>query len=381
MKKMRWIILVLVGILLAGGILACAGESAPAPTPAPAAPTTKPTSTPAPTTPPTTPKVKIVNISTASGIESIGYAGIVAAGGGIKKTTGMEIKAFSVPGDIDSMTALKDGSSDIVMPGSATTQTAFRGLSLFKKAGWEPMKELRQVFTIYWTDVGIAVPDNSSIKSFTDLKGKRMATAPNSASATAALKCLAAFLDADYEKDFEHVQAASYSAMINYVKDGMADFAFSSVSSAGAREAAASPDGLRWIGFPVEDKVGLQRWYDAWDYPAYGMVPIPEGGGVNIPSDGLWGYGSPYTWVTLQERDADLIYEVAKGASFGYQYFRDATPTTWQASLTNNASVDFVQPDIPFHEGVVRWYKEIGVWTPALEAEQARRLKAVGATK
>ena len=327
------------------------------------------------------PEAIVVDVATPSDVGSIAYGSIVSVAESVRRVVPIDIAAASIPGDIAVLSALKDGTADFIMPGSATVQTAFRGLGVFEEAGWEPMPDIRALWTIRWTDVGIGVKADSDIYSLYDLKGKRFAICEVSDAYMLGARALAAWIEADLETDFEHVVAPDYSGAILYVKDGFADFAMSGMSAANAYETEAAPGGLRWLTMSPDDTAGWQRWKDSWPVPGYGPVFRSYGTAAAIPEEGVWGFGSPYAWVCLKDMDEEVVYTLAKGLSMGYQYFWDLGPHLWQSSLANNTDTGFTLVDIPLHAGVVRWFKEIGCWTPDLEAEQAKRLEAIGAAE
>ena len=193
---------------------------------------------------------------------------------------------------------------------------------------------------------------------------------------------LAAYLDVDYESFIsKRIVTSSWQGMLGLVKSGAADFALGTVSSATAYEMAASPHGLRWISLDPTNGPAMERWHGAWAIPGYNIMFLPAGKGAAVAEGGLWVYGSPHSITTLATVDPELIYTLAKGISRGYEAYSGSTETAWQASLANNLDLTFTLPQIPWHEGTVRWFKEIGAWSPALEQEQAKRLKVIGASK
>jgi hypothetical protein len=76
-------------------------------------------------------------------------------------------------------------------------------------------------------------------------------------------------------------------------------------------------------------------------------------------------------FLTRPDMSDDTVYKVTKAivenVALGKTYHRDLAHWNVKNSLTN------VQ--LPFHPGAVRYYKDKGVWTAALEATQKRLLK------
>ena len=67
----------------------------------------------------------------------------------------------------------------------------------------------------------------------------------------------------------------------------------------------------------------------------------------------------------------DTVYRITKAILGHHTEFAKfhATARAWTADNT------LEDPKIPFHPGAIRYFKEIGKWTPRLEALQATLLK------
>jgi TRAP-type uncharacterized transport system substrate-binding protein len=74
-----------------------------------------------------------------------------------------------------------------------------------------------------------------------------------------------------------------------------------------------------------------------------------------------------YPWVS-----DDVVYAVVKAIGEGYDIFKGAHPWLKQWKVEN--MVKNPKP-IPFHPGAIKYFKEAGVWTPALDRYQAEYLK------
>ena len=82
-------------------------------------------------------------------------------------------------------------------------------------------------------------------------------------------------------------------------------------------------------------------------------------------------FGLATTLSTRADLSDDVVYEVTKTA-LGHteefaKYHPSARDWTVKQSLSN--------PCVPYHEGAIRYYKEIGAWTPEMQAIQERLLK------
>lgn len=104
--------------------------------------------------------------------------------------------------------------------------------------------------------------------------------------------------------------------------------------------------------YPIQtDAVGLDKGKTTW------MLAYAQG---------VWAYP------TVPD---DVVYTFAKALKDGYDVMKKMHPDLaswtwdWAASLDGIVSV-------PYHDGVVKLFKETGVWTPQHEAFQQKQLSA-----
>ena len=67
----------------------------------------------------------------------------------------------------------------------------------------------------------------------------------------------------------------------------------------------------------------------------------------------------------------DVVYKVLKAILGNRDEFMKYHATARDWTLANTLR----EPKIPFHPGAIRYFKEVGAWTPAMEKEQERLLK------
>lgn len=204
-----------------------------------------------------------------------------------------------------------------------------------------------------------------------------MAYAPTSNSAVQFCNSVAAWLEVSLDS-FEMVETPNWAGMTEYVINGAADFGYCRFENALAYELEASPHGIRWIPLPIENK---EAWGRFLAEQAPGNLPQHGTIGAGLPEGGVWGRGTPTSFVTVASQDTELVYNVVDGLIVAYDDYKDLTPILYMSTLEANTDPVQFLPDVPLHEGSVKWFKEHDVWTPELEAEQQARLKAIGATK
>ena len=81
-------------------------------------------------------------------------------------------------------------------------------------------------------------------------------------------------------------------------------------------------------------------------------------------------YRYPPVITTTADKSADEVYAFIKALDETYDLYKDgtATMTRWALDKSGRPAID-----VPFHEGAVRYLKEIGVWTDEDDAWNERR--------
>ena len=96
---------------------------------------------------------------------------------------------------------------------------------------------------------------------------------------------------------------------------------------------------------------------------------IPANTWKNQPK-GFLAFGLTTHLVTSVKQDAKIVYRVTKallGNNKEFSKYHGAA-RHWNTKRTLKS------PTVPFHEGTIRYFKEIGAWTPQLAAKQSKLL-------
>ncbi len=97
---------------------------------------------------------------------------------------------------------------------------------------------------------------------------------------------------------------------------------------------------------------------------------IPANTWKNQPK-GFWTFGLSTHLVTSAKQDASIVYRVTKALLGNTKEF-----STYHGSARHwNTKRTLGSPTVPFHEGSIRYFKEIGAWTSKMAALQAKLLK------
>ena len=213
---------------------------------------------------------------------------------------------------------------------------------------------------------------NSGIKTMADLKGRKVAVYTGGGNYVAA--CLAfGGLTLD---DVQVVPEAGYTGSLNSVLEGRTDAGFIGTTSAGTYEIAQSPAGLYAIPIPHSDTQGWARLQKI--YP----VLIPATVRESVGPEEVWGVemlGFARGLYAYGTANPGATYATARAWTEGYDAYKDKHSELIENTLEN--ALDIWSVPVPYHEGSIAYFKEIGVWTSGhdvwqrmqLEREQARQ--------
>ena len=216
--------------------------------------------------------------------------------------------------------------------------------------------------------LAIAVTKESGIKTIADLKGRKFAWVPGNPSVNVKVEAILAFAGLT-PKDLQLVTVASYNNSMKALLDGTAEAVGVAPAAATLREIEASPRGLAWVPVPPDDKQGWARIMAI----APIFFPTKETIGAGISKENpvdMIGYRYPQITV-FAATSADDVYAFTKAVVEAFPGYKDAQPIMprWDAKLAGKSP-----QDAPFHEGAIRYLREIGVWTKEDDAWNDRRL-------
>jgi len=333
--------------------MAACAKPAPAPAPAPAP-------TPAPS-PPALPE------SIAVGTSSIGSAVYVVAAGAtdfISKYTPMSATVEAVGGSDANARALSAGKVDASFLNSFAAANAFQGTLQFAEEGKIPIRLLAQGYSSFR---GLVATPGSGIKSGADLKGKKLIAKRK---ALAELEMVADAILKAYgidKADVTYIETAQTPEAVDALRAGTVD---ASIFPAGYPNPnlteLSETVGLTFVSFP-EDKMEIILKELG---PAFFSDVTPAGTYKGQDEDVHWP-ALTMTFATTEGFPEEAAYQVVKAVMGHYDEFKlvhhSATFFTPERSLAHFG--------VPFHPGAIRYYKEIGAWTPNNEQTQESLLK------
>ncbi len=292
---------------------------------------------------------------------TIGTGGITGVyyptGGAIAKIVnnkrdqyGIRCTVESTGGSVFNVNAVMSGDLDFGVVQSDRQYQAYNGLAEWEKTGKQ--EDLRAVFSIHPEAVTLVAAADADIKSFADLKGKRVNIGNiGSGQRQNSIDALTAN-GIDYKKDIKH-ESIKASEAPGLLQDSRIDAFFYTVGHpAGAiKEATAGARKTLFISIPNVDKL-------ISEFPYYVETKILKkyyDGAQN--SDDAETFGVKATFVTSAKVTDEVVYAIAKEVFDNFEEFKTLHPAfevlTKEDMLTGMSA--------PIHPGAIKYYKEAGL--------------------
>lgn len=297
---------------------------------------------------------------TAYGTTSSGYAQTVAIGNMLKKHYDTNMRVIPGKNDISRMAPLRDNKADYCACGIAS-YFGQEGVFIFAHKDWGP-----QPIRLLMTNLGsfglsLATAKDANIKTIADLKGKRISWVQGGPALNWNVSAYLAFGGLTWD-DVEKVTVSGFAASFDAIINGQSDAAFSSTVSPSPKKLAASPRGLHWPEVPHSDEEGWKRMMAA--APVYNKVKATIGSEIdkNNPSE-LSNYPYPIL-VANASKDEEEVYALVKAMVTHYDDYKDAAKGAlgWKLDAQNMTWA------MPYHNGAIRYWKEVGKWDAAAQA-------------
>jgi len=302
-----------------------------------------------------------LNMGTAS-VGSTFYVLSIGLSKMIGKYAGVSVNVQPVGGSYPNLFALASKKVDIVMANSLSQYDRYHGNKPFKK----PF-EVRMLAQGMPNFRVIVVRRGANVKSAADLAGRTMIgkrkALPELEKITAALLRV-------------HGIAADKVKVVGTVNTKQVDQAL----RAGTVDAAAYPSARRqplltaMFQDEIVDFLDLSR--EKRDemlklLPGAFYAGIFKAGTFPNQKKDAYIFGLSTSLAVRADMSDDLAYRIVK-TTLGH---RDEFAKYHKAGLQWTVKQSLSNPSVPFHNGAIRYYKEVGAWTPELDALQAKLLK------
>ncbi|QPM90571.1 TAXI family TRAP transporter solute-binding subunit [Pseudooceanicola algae] len=274
----------------------------------------------------------------------------------ISEDSGMTGKVLTASGAGVWMPMMDYGEVDLGVTSHYEGWLGSKGQGAFNSA-----HDIRAVVVGGGINVGLFVLNDSPVESRADVAGLRMA-AEFSGSPAVGDYALGEIANAGYGwDDVQAVPRASlYASLREDVAEGRLDVFYASVGS-GITGEIDSTVGMRFLGLDTSPEA-LAKMREV--YPAL-ISEVPAGPpGIREPMS--LAYLATYVVASAKVSD-DTVYAVTKAMFEKNDSFRAINKSLGGWDKAKFASADVV---IPYHDGAVRYFKEAGVWTDAMQAQQ-----------
>lgn len=308
---------------------------------------------------------------TAYGTGSAGYNQSVAIGAALKEKLGVSLRVLPGKNDIARTEPLRQGKVHFSATGVGGSFMAQEGAFEFGAPNWGP-QPIRVLLANNGGTVALAmaVAAEACEKAgkpgcegfeYSDLKGMRVAWVKGAPALNVNNEAYLAYGGLTWD-DVERVEFGGFSDSWAGMVNGQVDAAFASTNSGKAYEAAAGPRGLYWPPIDPENAEGLARMQKVAPF----FAPMTATVGATIDgTDGVPTAGYAYPVLTaMVDQDADLVYNMTRAMVELYPDYKDKAPGINGWALEDQ---DFTWV-VPYHEGTIRYFKEIGVWSDEAQA-------------
>jgi len=289
-----------------------------------------------------------------------GYNQAVAIGKALKDKYGVSLRVVPGKNDISRLTPLRKGRVQFVANGGAT-YFASEGVSLFAAREWGPMKLRLLISATSDANLQVGTAKDANVKTYADLKGKRVAYVIGSDALNIGMEAILAFGNLTW-KDVTKVEFPGYGASWKGMVAGQVDAAFASTVSGPTRKLEASPRGIFWPSMPANDAEGWARVKKVAPYFLRHTATIGSG---NISKETpVEGAGYPYPiLITLADQDAELVYSMTKAINTTYPAYKDAMAAL-KGWAVERQSFTWA---VPHHDAAIKYWKEAGAWTDDMQ--------------
>ncbi|WP_373243115.1 TAXI family TRAP transporter solute-binding subunit [Lacrimispora indolis] len=289
-----------------------------------------------------------LTLGTASSTGTFYYVG-AAIGNAVSKVVPINVNVQATSGSNENISMTLNHDIDLGMANCDSIYSAYHGTMSYKDAG--PQEDLREVASLYQSQLHIFTTESSGITDISQLKGKKVCIGSQGTSYL--------FINQKILNDYGitiddiHPYYMNYSESAEALANGDIDAAFQTggYPIAGIQQSAATTE-FRML--PISENV-IQGIID--EFPFINETTIPADVYEHQSNESevkTLGYST--TIFCSKDADEDLIYSFAKGMLESLDTYQNTNDATRQITPETIAT-----PHIPIHEGALRYYREIGV--------------------
>lgn len=267
-----------------------------------------------------------------------------------RKDHGIRCSVESTGGSVYNLNTIRAGELDMGVAQSDWQFHAYNGTSKFADQGAN--KELRAVFSVHPEPFTVVARADSGIKTFDDLKGKRVNVGNPGSGQRGTMQVLMEAMGWTTD-DFALASELKAAEQSKALCDNKIDAMVYTVGhpSGSIKEASTSCDSvLVQVTGPAVDKLVAENDY-------YRTASIP-GGMYRGSDEDTTTFGVGATFVSSTNTPADTVYQVVKAVFENFDDFRKLHP-----AFANLSKEEMVKDGLsaPLHDGAKRYYMEAGL--------------------
>ncbi|WP_025028656.1 TAXI family TRAP transporter solute-binding subunit [Caldalkalibacillus mannanilyticus] len=263
-----------------------------------------------------------------------------------EKELGIGTSVQATGASVENVNLLATNNAELAITMADTVLQAYQGFGAFE--GKEPMEELRGLAGLYPNYVQIVTTKASGIKTFEDLRGKRVGVgAPNSG-----VELNARMMFEAHGMNYEDIQEdyLSYSEAIDQIKNGMIDAAFvtSGVPNSTVIDLQTTQD---VVIVPVEG-AGMEKLQELYPFFSANVIPAGTyGNEEDIPTASIQNL-----LLVNKDLSEEVVYQMTK------LLFENVNQIHSSHHAATDISLDTVTEGmvVPWHPGAEKYYKEVG---------------------
>jgi TRAP transporter TAXI family solute receptor len=294
-------------------------------------------------------------------VGSGGYNQAVAIGNALKQRYNVSLRVLPGKNDVSRTLPVKSGQVQFAANGVGGAYLAQEGVFEFGASEWGPQPVRALLLNNSDQLLTIVAAKDTGVKTVADLKGKRVAWVIGSPSLNQNITAILAFANLTWD-EVKKVEFGGFGASMDGIVNNQVDAAFTSSISGKAFQIAKSPRGLVYPVMPASDKAGWARLNALAPF----FFPFKGTEGADLSKEApVEAAAYPYPiLMTYAAQDAGLVYNMTNAMVSAFPDYKSAAPGNdgWDKDRQKFAWV------IPYHDGAVRYWKEIGLWKPEHQA-------------
>lgn len=258
-------------------------------------------------------------------------------------------KLADTEGSVENLNGIRSGEFQMALAQSDAQAQSYMGSGRFRKKG--AFGKLRSVFAVYPEAFTVLARAQANVKSFADLKGKRVNIGPPGTGQSGTMRLVMGALgwkSTDFRLAYEFGSADQSLALCTNKID-VAVFVIGHPSQVMKKTTSSCKTNLVPVTGAAIDALVAK-------YKHYRNAVIPGGLYANNPGS-VMTFGVMATFVSRSSVAPDVVYAVVKSVFDNFAAFKRAHP-----ALANLREHDMITGAMtaPMHKGAARYYKERG---------------------